>query len=435
MTVIEYFDKDDCENIGSTLMYAPEKTILLGKNINRMDKRIKRYRTVLQSRGIQTTFTSMEVKNENSISAITALLEGIINSNDDCVFDLTGGSELYLTAVGILAERYNQPQDGTGRKNRVQMQRVNLRSGKITDADGDNFPCKIKNPLALTVEEYIALYGGKVVYESASKPDATHRWTMDDRLTDDVMNLWRICRADPRLWNTQIGLMKALWNQFGEADTLGFSVGTTQFEQTLRDGRMSVNFFRSLLRRLQACGLLTYTTDKEQTTLRFRDEAALRLLTTEGQVLEMLVYCRATALEKRGKKIYSDALTGVTIDWDGVTHEYCGMDTENEIDVLLMHGMIPVFISCKNGGFDVNELYKLNTVAERFGGIYAKKILVASAFNSLSGHEMIARRAEEMNILIVDDIADFDVCDNKQLKALDEEIANFRNATVQKKSS
>ena len=45
---------------------------------------------------------------------------------------------------------------------------------------------------------------------------------------------------------------------------------------------------------------------------------------------------------------------------------------------MLMRGVIPVFVSCKNGAVDSNELYKLNTVADRFGSIYAKKIIAAT---------------------------------------------------------
>ena len=43
-------------------------------------------------------------------------------------------------------------------------------------------------------------------------------------------------------------------------------------------------------------------------------------------------------------------------------------ETKNEIDVMLMRGVVPVFVSCKNGAVKMDELYKLDTVAQRFGG-------------------------------------------------------------------
>ena len=91
--------------------------------------------------------------------------------------------------------------------------------------------------------------------------------------------------------------------------------------------------------------------------------------------------------------------TGVCIDWDGETK---GADTENEIDVMMMRGMIPVFVSCKNGFVETDELYKLATVAERFGGKYAKKALVASSLDLGSSFgKILKQRADEMGIMIL----------------------------------
>ena len=63
--------------------------------------------------------------------------------------------------------------------------------------------------------------------------------------------------------------------------------------------------------------------------------------------------------------------------------------SKNEIDVLLMKDMIPIFISCKNSSFLPEELYKLSAVAKHFGGEYAKKVLVT---NYLSANDNPARK-------------------------------------------
>ena len=55
---------------------------------------------------------------------------------------------------------------------------------------------------------------------------------------------------------------------------------------------------------------------------------------------------------------------------------------------------LPIFISCKIGSVDQMALYELETVANRFGGKYAKKVL-ATAQPLSQGH---MRRAEEMGI-------------------------------------
>ena len=68
-----------------------------------------------------------------------------------------------------------------------------------------------------------------------------------------------------------------------------------------------------------------------------------------------------------------------------------------------MKGMIPVFISCKNGAITIDELYKLSVVAERFGGKYVRKVLVATELEKMGIKETyIKARADAMGIRILD---------------------------------
>ena len=97
---------------------------------------------------------------------------------------------------------------------------------------------------------------------------------------------------------------------------------------------------------------------------------------------------------ERNKIGNDDCRIGVHIDWDGVIHQSRGDDVLNEIDVLSLYKNIPVFISCKNGHVDQHALYELETVANRFGGKYAKKILVVT--KPLSHSHLL--RAAEMEI-------------------------------------
>jgi len=117
-------------------------------------------------------------------------------------------------------------------------------------------------------------------------------------------------------------------------------------------------------------------------------------------------------LDKDGLPVYDDALNGVVIDWDGEFHDETVeefYDTENEIDVLLMHDIVPVFISCKNGIVTSDELYKLDTVAERFGGQYSKKVLIATSVDCLGeAGKYLRQRAKDMNIRLIENIQDID---------------------------
>lgn len=67
--------------------------------------------------------------------------------------------------------------------------------------------------------------------------------------------------------------------------------------------------------------------------------------------------------------------------------------------------MIPVFISCKNGSTDENELYKLSAVAEHFGAKFAHKALIATDLQK--NYASLARfndRAREMGITVIDGV-------------------------------
>ena len=110
-------------------------------------------------------------------------------------------------------------------------------------------------------------------------------------------------------------------------------------------------------------------------------------------------------LTDEGEPLYQDINVGVVIDWD-TEEEDEAYRTINEIDVLAMKDMIPVFISCKNGNFDENELYKLNTVAERFGGKYAKKVLVATKLDKFGlKSDFLKARMRDMDIKYIENLA------------------------------
>jgi hypothetical protein len=72
----------------------------------------------------------------------------------------------------------------------------------------------------------------------------------------------------------------------------------------------------------------------------------------------------------------------------------------NEVDVLSLKGYVLTFISCKSGNMSgqqiLHALYELQTVADKFGGKYAKKILVTA--NPVG--DIYMERAQEMGILI-----------------------------------
>lgn len=421
MTYIEFFDKTAAENISACLSCPPKRVIYIGDNSKLMKKHIANYEQVFSARGQKIEFLFKTVSNSNLDNAV-ALLTEIVETYRDCVFDITGGDEMLILALGIV---YAKNPD----KN-MQIHKFNLRSNAVYDCDKDGKTI-YKDAPALSVDENIRIYGGKVAYGTVDE-SKTYQWDLTPDFLRDVALIWSVCRSvcrvSVRRWNWQICIFEAaeIVGAHGE-DPLTTVASLSAMEQYLQQHKMNYRFFYAIISRLLKYGLLTYYEDTETTvTIAYKNEQVKKCLTKAGQALEMKVYITAKGiLDKNGSPVYSDALQGVVIDWDGEFHDEStenDYNTENEIDILLMHGVVPVFISCKNGTVTSNELYKLNTVAERFGDRYAKKILVTTSISDFGDQGMYLRqRAKDMNIKIIEGVQ------NMEDAALGKELGGIWN--------
>ncbi len=392
MTAIEFFDRTPVENIISSLTTVPDKIIYIGDG-NTMESAKAVHKAFLENRGLNIALDYRSI-NRNSVNSIVHALTQIVAQEEQCVFDLTGGDDLVLVAMGIVFERFSH-------KN-IQMQRFNVSMGTVKDCDNDGNVLYNGAP-TLSVEELIGLHGGAVNHKK------TQSWELTEDFVRDVELMWDRCRSDPGLWNSQVAVMKE----------------TEAFVQKDGDGTVSftVDILREHLRHVgvkyvPVTGLLAYLKEKklvldyqnrdQQVTFRYKNEQVKQCLQKEGNLLELKVLVTAQkAKRKDGTPTYSDSMSGVFIDWDGQFHSKRDKekDTENEIDVILMKGLCPVFISCKNGSVEDDELYKLSSVADRFGGTYVKKVLIATYVGKQADSmEYFRQRAEDMNIELIDGV-------------------------------
>ena len=175
-----------------------------------------------------------------------------------------------------------------------------------------------------------------------------------------------------------------------------------------------------MLKDLQAGGLISALSLRKNLSFRIKNEQVKRCLTVAGQILELMVAFGLQALrDKKGKPIYHEVRVGVVIDWKGLNTQE-SKQIVNEIDVVAMNGAIPLFVSCKNGEFNVDELYKLNTVTEYFGAPYAKMALVAADMSSLGDRaDYLKSRMSRLGIRYIPNAEELDVGDfEKKLKPL-----------------
>lgn len=400
MTYIEFYDNTEAENICACLAYAPERVILLGPRVEILKDRAERYGKLLGKRGIYPQILYRCV-NKNGLKTVVDALSDLVETYEDCAFDLTGGEDLYLTAIGIVTERYSARN--------IQMHRFNFQSGAVYDCDMDGVNLLQMQQPKLSVEENVNLYGGAVVYED-KQPGTTPLWDMTPEFARDIRTMWSICTDPSRKkseqeWNAQINTLCSADELMPKgSDPLFTRVSVQALQAHMGRGEGKFVHIPEILDRLRDEGLLErYCYDGDTLELVYKNTQVKKCLTKAGQVLEMVIYLAALEAQQDGEPVYQDALNGVCIDWDGDIKPY-NRDTRNEIDVMMMHGMVPVFVSCKNGGLDNNELYKLNTVAQYIGGRYAKKVLVAPALHYQHNAAQIRERAAELNIRVEDDL-------------------------------
>ena len=399
MTYVEFFDEASAENICACLTNAPERVVLMGHKYKTMKKYVEIYKSVLKKRGYDVEFVCRTV-NRNSLSDMVEELTKVIETYDNCIIGLTGGEDLSLVAAGIVFERFKDKK--------LQMHRFNIRNNKIIDCDQDGVTIEA-DVLKLSVAENMQIYGGKLVYED-EKPQGTYVWDVDDEFFDEINAIWDICKKDVRLWNTQISVFAAAESvRDTNEDVLTTVASAATVESIVESGGGKFVSIGDIVRGLYDAGILReYSYDGHTLKIRYKNMQMKRCLTKAGLALEMKIFVTALAAKENGEPVYNDVVNGAYIDWDGET----GVDpnaanTENEVDVVMMRGLVPVFVSCKNGRIEMEELYKLNTVATKFGGKYVKKVLVAEALDSDSAFSRhLRQRAQDMGIRLVENIHD-----------------------------
>lgn len=338
MTIVEFFDDEALDNALGALLLRPERLVVLYAQ-HSCDGFIKALGKILKKRNINTEIIAESV-DIATVDSAKAKLEELAERFPDCDFDVAGGNDIMLVAIGEVAKKYNLP-----------LHCVNVREGSVraVNSEREYELCDVR----LSVSELIDLHGGRCSNETREKEACI--WERNAESEKDIESVWDICKQDPFEWNGAIGK-----NKSGRSDT----------------GRL-------IWMKLKAAGLARNI----EGSIKCKNDLVKYLLSRQGTALEMYTFICAKAAE-----YFDDGQSGALLDWKGKR------EVENEIDVLLTKGAVGYFISCKNGMVDSSELYKLNTVANRFGGRYAEKILVLSAFEP---DRSFTERADALGIKII----------------------------------
>lgn len=382
VVVFEFLGREPMENVITCMHYKVDKVVYFGYHEMIQSLKTTTDKFLEKYCGVKNTVYHPMPKDDlpSVLKSLRKEIEYELGQKNKIYFDITGGESLILVAFGILSGEYKTPMHHFDVK-KDKLMELEEGAGKAISAEVE------EQRVRLTLDSYIQLRGGIInrnLHKGMKEIEGNH--------VADVEGLWSVAKKYREYWNPFSGFLRS---NFNSEEGLCINISAKRMLSALAASKTKLNKqakLDELLDALEAAGVLCDVVhEKGKYQFRFKNQFVKDCLWDGGSILELYVYLRE-------KKKNDDCRVGVHLDWDGEIQYPGGADVLNEIDVLTLSGNVPTFISCKSGKMDgakaLPALYELETVADRFGGKYARKVLVTT--NPLGDAYMA--RAEEMGI-------------------------------------
>ena len=383
MTVIfEFLGGEPIENVITCMNYKADKAVFFGYADDIRAQKSNTDRFLRKYCKVQSTLF-IEVPRDN-LQAIEQMvrreIEREINSRNEIFFDLSGGEELILVAFGMLAKEFDAP-----------MHVYDIAEGKLIDFNKQkgNGITDRGTPIytRFDIDRFIEARGCVINYSMHKDLKSLG----DPEFAEDVARLWEITRKYENIWTCFSAFLREHMAPQGD---LRVERNLKTINEALNSGTSEIHskkLLDDILEELAGIGVLYNLRIDDKYRFDFKNELIKACLWDGGSILELHTY-----QQERNRS--DDCKIGVHLDWDGIIHKSAGDDVYNEIDVMCLNGYVPTFISCKNGkmngGTTLHALYELMTVAEHFGGKYARKVLVTT--HPIG--DVYMKRAQDMGI-------------------------------------
>lgn len=388
-TLIEIFDAKQYENIITPLsLKGISKLIYVGTKEVMTKELIENLKSFFTQKKFKVPVEILFVERDNSSSIINRFTQ-IVQQNQNCIFDVTGGEDVVLSCVGIVAERFDVP-----------IVRLNVENCTPCVIYGNNLELSVTCP-SFTVDDFITLQGGRIL-----RHDTVSHLTYEE--AEDIRELFKVNAEDCEAYSSFCNIIC----EFISEDRKHIKLNKTDYQRKRERSRFNIDRILKML--IEKALLIKQSEDDRVVCYVAKSSVVIRCLLKSGNVLEYYTALAAASLPD----CFSDIRVGVNVEWDISKNFY---ETQNEIDVTAVCGGFPVFISCKNGEVRKDALYELDTVSRTLGGPYAKKILVCTYISkSRSAREHFVKRANDMGIKLVF---------NSHKKAPDEFLRYLKYAT------
>ena len=367
-TLIELYDTSPIRNVLATVMFRPQEMILICPPEVAEDPN--------QKRSLRDFFAYLNCPVKLTLIPVTLLdagktervLREVLESHQDCAIDISGGTDAALFAAGVASGD-------------TPVFTYSTRKDTFFEIKNALFARSLPNTVHLDVRSCLMMAGGTLL---PGREDNAGLAEMSDRID----RLFRVYSAFRPLWNRQISYIQKI----SSAEPGVLEAGGQLREKA---GNKNVDADGEFFGALEEAGLiLNLQHTDESVSFRFPDERVRFWLRDVGAVLELQVFraCRAAGC-------FDDVVLSAVVNWqsgkinrDSVT---------NEIDVMAVQGIQPVFISCKTSEVHTDALNELAILRDRFGGKFARAILVTSGVTGKT-REPVRRRADKLGIELVE---------------------------------
>lgn len=369
-TLIELYDERPLENVLSTEVFSPERTVFIcPPEVGRDTRLQQKLREYFAHRGVQAELEFVTASLLDA-SAVAKHLREVVARYSDCALDIAGGTDAALFAAGLLCANVDIPVFTYSRKRNTFF---DIRGA----AFARDLPCQVR----LRVEDCFLMAGG-----------AMRTGRVDNavlaRYAELIPQLYLIYMKYRRQWNGIVTYIQRI-SQGQEVHPTLLAQGAYQVKAP-QGGRVQAN--PDALRDMQSAGLIDDLSISEQEGVRFsfRDAQVRAWLRDVGSALELHIYqsCRALG-------VFDDVRTSVVVDWQGGNQPDA---VTNEIDVMATCGVRPIFISCKTCDVKTEALNELAILRDRFGGQIARAAIVTAE----RGRAPMRHRAMELGIDVID---------------------------------
>ena len=382
----EFLGEEPIENLITCMNFQIDKVVFFGykeiieKQRDIIDRFLKNYCDVRLIEFCAVYQNDLDM----TLNVMREKIEYEYKQSNNIYFDITGGESLILVAFGMLSREFMAP-----------MHMFDIPMNKLMEfgpSKDRSISKEVKaKKTSMTLEQLIEMHGGRI-NDSLQK---SIKVNSNQEFINDVEKMFNIANRYGDYWNAFSELLRSTFVPVDE--NLEVTQTTSNVKKALKDINSKLNtvsILNEILDKLYSIGVLKEVIHtKTQYSFRFKNKEIKDCLWETGTILEL-----HTFYEEREQ--CDECRVGVHIDWDGVLHIQSNTDVTNEVDVLSLTGYTPTFISCKSGKMGAQQtlyaLYELDTVASRFGGKYARKVLVTAK----GVNDIYVERAKEMGIEI-----------------------------------